>query len=258
MTKSEYLSNSAKLLAVVSALLLVANFLVSFCGDTELLFSLGQKLSNLSFYVAMVLGFLAFNGEGIAYKRAREYKSKKFTTILKIFLVYAFVFRFFKTLVENALVKNGATDWSGLLTALFCAMLNAVASYGFLLTLVSLRYVFRDSFAKKLFATEAFSFLVGVVYNVFKLFNYVVVKYNFAGFNQSLNALFMNEGVLHTLCVLQYLLNFVMFVVVMRHYSRLAIGEQEAFKSSQEMRSKAKSIYKSDCVGIDTLDDDFS
>lgn len=258
MTKSEYLSNSAKLLAIVSALLLVANFLVSFCSDTELLFSLGQKLSNLSFYVAMILGFLAFNGEGIAYKRAREYKNKKFTTVLKIFLVYAFVFRFFKTLVENALVEEGATDWSGLLAALFCAMLNAVASYGFLLMLVSLRYVFRDSSSKKLFAVETVSFLVGVVYNVFKLFNYVVAKYNFAGFSQSLNAIFVNEGVLHTLCVLQYFLNFVMFIFVMLHYSHLAVGEQETFKSTQKMRPKAKNIYKSDCVGIDTLDDDFS
>lgn len=257
MTKSEYLSNSAKLLAVSSALLLAANFLTSFGGGSVALAQTGQKLSNVSFYVVMVLGFLAFNGEGIAYKRSREYKSKRFTTVLKLFLVYAFAFRFFKNPVEGALITQGASDFTGFMASVFCSLLNTVASYGFLLTLVSLRYVFRDISFKKLFSAEAVSFLVGVVYNAYKLFNYVVVKYDFKGMGEGVSSLFSNDTVLHSLCILQYLANFIMFILVMRHYSVMAVTEQETRKKSQKKLVPAQSIYKSECVGIDTLDDDF-
>ena len=89
MTKSDYLSNSGKLLMISSALLLIVNALVYFGAEGTMAADLGQRLSNISFYAVLIMGFLAFNGEGIGYKRSRDFIKKKRTRILKFFLVFA-------------------------------------------------------------------------------------------------------------------------------------------------------------------------
>ena len=83
MTRAEYLSNSSKLLLICSCLLFAVNSL-SFAGMyTDAFANLLPKLTNISFYVILVLGFLAFNGEGIAYKHSRQRNHKKKTVMLK-------------------------------------------------------------------------------------------------------------------------------------------------------------------------------
>ena len=76
MAKSSYLSNSAKLLIAVSALLFIANTLLtlgSFAGIQNFT-DLGSSLSNTALYIVLIIGFIAFNGEGVGHKRYKDRK----------------------------------------------------------------------------------------------------------------------------------------------------------------------------------------
>ena len=81
MTKSDYLSNSSKILLISSILLFVANALAFISSFNENFVFVAGKLSTISFYVVFILGFLAFNGEGIAFKHSKEIQKKKKTSM---------------------------------------------------------------------------------------------------------------------------------------------------------------------------------
>ena len=137
MAKSSYFSNSAKLLSIVSALLFVANGLVaigSFLAN-ETLFNLGSSLSNLDVYVVLVLGYIAFNGEGLGHKRFGDRKSKKATAFFKLHIVFCFVMNFIKSGIEMAVLSvEGA---GGVAARLVMSLVSTAGSYGFLLCAVS-------------------------------------------------------------------------------------------------------------------------
>lgn len=258
MTKSDYLSNSAKLLMVSSILLLVTNALVYLSDDGTMLAGLGQKLSTISFYAVLIMGFLAFNGEGIAYKRRRDFAKKKRATVLKAFLVFAFLFRYIKTPVENGVLSIEADSVAGVGARFLLSGVNTVASYGFILTLVSLWFLVRDVNIKILFCAESVSFLCGVVYNGYKLLNYTVTKYGMVSLGDFFVSTFSSQKVLQALCLVQFFVNVVMCLLVMNYYGKLALTEQEEQKKTQKKAMPARRIYNTDCVGIDTLDDDYS
>jgi hypothetical protein len=48
-----------------------------------------------------------------------------------------------------------------------------------------------------------------------------------------------------------------MFLVAAIHYNKIASTEKEEYQSSQKKLEPLLSIYNTDCVGIDTLDDDY-
>ena len=96
MTKAEYLSNSAKLFSINGIILFVANafiFAGSFNAD---LGAYGTKLSSYTFYIIAVLSFLGLNGEGVGYKRHRDFSNRKRTRVLKLLLLFVFLIRFIK------------------------------------------------------------------------------------------------------------------------------------------------------------------
>ena len=88
MTRSDYLANSARLLMISSGFLFVVNFLSLLGTYVDSVKGFSATITNVCFYVVLVLGFLAFNGEGIAYKHSRQIKNKKKTVILKIISNY--------------------------------------------------------------------------------------------------------------------------------------------------------------------------
>lgn len=258
MTKSEYLSNSAKLLMISSILLLVANALSYFGAEGTVLAELGQKLSSFSFYAVLVMGFLAFNGEGIGYKRGRDYVKKKRTTVLKLFLIFAFLFRYVKAAVEAMVLSTSPEGLVGIIARLLMGAVNMVASYGFILTLASLWFLIRDIDTKALFALESASFLCGVIYNVYKVLNYTVTKYGVTVFGDFVVSVFSVQRVMQVMCLVQFSLNAIMCLAIMLHYNKMVAAEQVEHTKAQKSLYSARRIYNTDCVGIDTLDDDFS
>lgn len=257
MTKSDYLSNSAKLLLICSSFLFVVNFLAFFGMYSDALSGVSAKLTTACFYVVLVLGFLAFNGEGIAYKHSRQPGHKKKTVALKILLLSAFLIRFIKAPVEAAVLSSEAHSFGGVLGRLFLGVFNTVASYGFLLTVVALWYIFRDSGVKKLLLPECIAFFSGVLYNTYKMLNYSVTKYGLDFFGELFVTAFGNGKVLNALCLVHFLCDIVMFALVLKAYNLRAITEQKEKALITKKMVTTRKIYSTDCFGLDTLEDDF-
>lgn len=261
MTRSDYISSSAKLLFISSLLLLVANIFTMFSDLGSKMAETGSTLSTISFYVVFLFSFIAFNGEGIAHKRGREFKKKRITTLLKLAVLFPFLYRFVKVYVIGLfrllIVINGNESFENFAN-IFLAVINTFASYGYVLMLVSLWYLFRDSNQKSLFLAESASFLVSICYSIYKVFYYAINNYKLDGLGQMFSEMFSNKAVYNGLCIAQYALNGVMFLIVAIHYGKKAKGEQEAYKQAQKKSNPAINIYNTDCVGIDTLDDNFS
>ncbi len=257
MTKSDYLANSSKLLLICSCFLFVVNSL-SFIGMfSDVFSSITPKLTTACFYAVLVLGFLAFNGEGIAYKHSRQRNYKKKTVILKAILLSAFLIRFIKTPVEGFALGVDAGSISGAIARFGLGVFNTVASYGFLLTVVALWYIFRDGTNKKLFVPQLFAFVSGLSYNAFKIFNYSVTKYDFTYFGEVFNKAFSNPLVLNVLCLVHFFCDIVMFAVVLKYYDAKAITEQNEKMAITKRMVTSRKIYSTDCFGLDTLEDDF-
>jgi hypothetical protein len=53
-------------------------------------------------------------------------------------------------------------------------------------------------------------------------------------------------------------MNILMFLVAAIHYSKLASSEKEEYRQAQKKLEPTLNIYNTDCIGIDTLDDDFA
>lgn len=257
MAKSSYFSNSAKLLSIVSALLFAANAMVavgSFLVN-ESLSGLGSSLSNLDVYLVLVLGYIAFNGEGLGHKRYGDRKRKKATAFLKLHLVFCFVMNFLKSGIEMTVLSvEGA---GGVVARLVMSVISTAGSYGFLLCAVSLWYILRDSQEKKLVTIEIIAFVFGILYNGYKTFNYAVGKYGITAFGSMFTDIFSNDSAMKILCLLQFAFNIIMFALVANYYGKKGEKEQEALDEKAKDLPKAKNVYKDEGFGIDTLEDDF-
>lgn len=258
MVKSDYFSNSAKILAVLSALLLAANvFVIIGENTTENVASYATMFSNLMLYLGLILGYIAFNGEGIGHRNARNRKNKKVTLFLKIILIYAFAQRYFKGSLENIAVSFPASSVSGTLSRVIMGIISTVGSYGFVMAAVSFWYIIRDGANKKLLLFEVPAFCASLFYNVFKMFNYTVVKYNATLFGNMFVDLFSNTRIMQFLCIVQFALDVVMFVGVASVYSKIATAENEENEKNNKKLIRARSVYEPDGFGIDYFEDKY-
>lgn len=257
MTKSEYLSNSAKILMICSIMLFVSNALVYMSGLSETIALIGSKASDITFYVVFIIGFLAFNGEGIAYKRSRDLKSKKKTVLLKFIIAFVFILRYIKSPIENIGLSVSADSLGGTFSRLGLGLLSTVASYGFVFLVCALLYLLRDNGNKKLLVFESIAFLAGVINNIFKVFRYSVTKYGLASIGDELVDVFSNETVTCVLSLSQFALCIVMFSVVVMEYNKLILDEYNEHETAKKRANFSRQIYNTDCIGIDTMEDDF-
>ncbi|MEE1503044.1 MAG: hypothetical protein UGF89_02210 [Acutalibacteraceae bacterium] len=257
MAKSSYFSNSAKLLSIVSALLFAANAMVavgSFFAN-ESLFRLGSSLSSFDVYVVLVLGYIAFNGEGLGHKRYGNRKNKKAAAFFKLHIIFCFIMNFLKSGIEMTILSvEGA---GGVVARFVMSLISTAGSYGFLLCAVSFWYILRDSQEKKLVSVEVIAFAFGVLYNGYKTLNYAVDKYGITIFGSMFSDLFSNDEVMKTLCLLQFIFNIIMFGYVAVCYGKKGEKEQEALDKKSKKLPKAKNVYKDEGFGIDTMEDDF-
>lgn len=257
MAKSSYLSNSAKLLIVVSALLFVANALltVGSFADNQSFTELGSNLSNKALYIVLVIGFIAFNGEGVCYKRHRDRKSKKITSYFKLHLFICFLMNFIKGAFD--MYAMSLTGTARTIACFIMSIVSTVITYGFLLCVVSVWYIFRDNSHKKLLPLEALSFIFGLIYNFYKLFNYVVAKYEITVFGSMFTELFGSNDVLRVLNLLYLTFTIIMFIQVARYYGKLGEKEQAELDRNAKVLNPARNVYKDEGFGIDTLEDEF-
>jgi len=257
MAKSTYFGNSAKLLSVVAALLFAANgfsALGSFFGK-ESLQSLGTSLSSLVLYVGLILCYVAFNGEGVGHKRYRDRKRKKITGVLKLNLFFCFILNYLKgSLDYTAMSLDGG---KGIVARFLMSLVSTVGSYGFLMCAVSFWYIFRDSHKKELLPLEFSAFFFGLLYNLYKLFNYAVGKYQITALGDLFTELFSNNNVLKILCLLQLFFDILMFIQVFLYYKKLGDEEQAVLDNNVKELPRARNVYKDEGYGIDTLEDDF-
>ena len=257
MIKSNYLSNSAKLLIIVSALLLATNTLLalgSFTNNLRLT-ELGSSLSGTSLYVVLVIGFIAFNGEGVCYKRLRNRKRKKITDYFKWHIFICFLMNFIKGAFDMYVMS--LTGVTRTIACFIMSFVSTAITYGFLLCIVSIWYIFRDKSCKKLLLFEVTAFIFGLIYNGYKFFNYAIVKYEITVWNDGFKMLFSDDSAMKLLCILQLVFDIIMFAMVAYHYGELALSEQEEAQKNAKVHFNARNVYKDEGFGIDTLEDDF-
>ncbi len=259
MAKSTYLSNSAKILAALSGMLLFANILVAVgsMGNLPAVSSLATSYSNLCLYVVLIMGYIAFNGEAVCHKRNRERKKKKLLGFFKLLLLICFLLRYIKAVPENLAMAIPSESLGGILARLGVSLLSTVGSFGFLFGAVSFWYLIRDKENTKLLLPELVSVMISVLYNVFKFFNYAVGKYEITAFGESFTAIFSQNEISQILCVFQFLFNLIMLVCVTVFYSKKGESEQKILDENTKELKKARNVLKEEGFGIDTFEDDF-
>lgn len=257
MTKSDYLSNSSKLLLICSCLLFVNSTFTILSGMFDGAKSLASAFTTICFYGVLVMGFLAFNGEGISYKHTKSVKKRRATMILKMILVSVFLFRYVKTPISTFLLSFDVESASGVISRLFMSFLNTIASYGFLMTIIALWFVLRDKTVKKISVLSFCALFSGLLYNGFKFINYSVVKYGVPVEDNVFSNVFTNELYLNIFALIQFGFNIAMCVAAFRYYESLIMAEHEEKEKNIKKMITARNIYSTDCVGIDTLEDDF-
>ncbi len=259
MAKSTYLSNSAKILAALSGMLLLANILVAVgsMGDLPRVSQLATSFSNLCLYVVLVMGYVAFNGEAVCHKRNRDRKKKKLLGFFKLLLLICFLLRYIKAVPENLAMAVPVQSLGGILARLGVSLLSTVGSFGFLFGSVSLWYLIRDKENPKLLLPELISVMISVLYNAFKFFNYAVGKYEITAFGEAFTSFFSQNEISQILCIFQFLFNLIMLVCVTVYYSEKGESEQEILDKNTKELKKARNVLKEEGFGIDTLEDDF-
>jgi hypothetical protein len=257
MTKSEYLSNSAKLLSISSIILFVANAFIFAGMFSSELGAYGEKVSNYTFYIVFALNFLALNGESIGYKRHRDFKNRKFTRVLKYILLFTFLIRFIKKPVESLFLFIGGKGVTLILSKLFLGFFNTFATYGFLFTMISLLYLMRDKDENKLFYIESATFFSGILCAVYRSFNYSVTKYELTEIGDGLVTILSNDYIKYVLVLVEFLLFIIMCFIVRKHFDSKILDEQDEKIKARKNMLVAPKIYNTDHLGLDTLEDDF-
>ncbi len=259
MAKSSYLSNSAKILSVLAGMMLLANTLIavgSFSGNANIA-RWGSSFSNFCFYVILVMGYIAFNGEAVGHKRNHDRKRKKVLGFFKLLLFFCFLFSYVKRIPEMAVMSLPADSVGGVVARLGMSLLATVGSYGFVFCALSLWYVVRDFGNMKLMLVQLVSFLISLCYNTFKFFNYAVGKYKITALREGFTAIFVDSDIMQVLCIFQFLFNLVMLVCITIYYGKKGDEEQKILDRNVKTLCKARNILKDEGYGIDTLEDDF-
>ena len=259
MAKSTYLSNSAKILAALSGMLLFANILVAIgsIGGIPAVSKFATSYSNLCLYVVLIMGYIAFNGEAVCHKRNRDRKKKRLLGAFKLLLFLCFILRYIKVVPENLATTIPAESFGGILARLGVSLLSTVGSFGFLFGAVSLWYLIRDKENTKLLLPELVSFMISLVYNIFKFFNYAVEKYQITAFGESIASIFSQNSIAQILCVFQFFFNLIMLIMVTVYYSKKGESEQKILDKNTKELKKARNVLKEEGFGIDTFEDDF-
>ena len=258
MSKNNYISNSARLLSIGAAILFIAN-VITFLAAVSPWFSenyavVCAKAPNLAFYSFSIIAFIAFNGEGVGYKRSREAKKKKVTVAFKWYTAFVFAFMFFKTALIRKVSATDVASSSGVLARIGLSVLMTVLSFSFLLFFASLWYLKRDKNKKILASAETAALVLSAVYSVYRVMNYITVGYGVASFG-GFGELFSSEMLTHVLCLVQYAAVIIMLALIKVKYADLAAIDEENDEKTKKELINVNSLYENEQYGLDARDD---
>lgn len=259
MAKSSYLSNSAKILAVLSAMLLLANILVAVgsMGISADVSKIATSFSNLCLYVVLVMGYVAFNGEAVCHKRYRNRKRKKLLGFFKLLLLLSFLSRYIKVVPENFVMTIPAQSTGGIVARFLMSLLSTACSFGFLFGAISLWYFIRDKEHTRLLFPQLLSLMLSIIYNFFKFMNYAVGKYQVTVLGEGISEIFARDEIAQLLCIFQFIVNMTMLICVAVFYGKKGDEEQEILDKNTKVLKKARNVYNDEGYGIDTFEDDY-
>lgn len=252
MLKQRFLKNSAKVIAVSTALLFISNVIL--WGVYEFPFieeklGLFAKLPNLSVYIFTLLTYLALNDEKAAHRKIKDMKSQKKVKVLKGFLIFVFASHFFVGKINkffgglNSVAADAFAD-------AFCI----VASFSFFLLLLSVWYFFRDKKEGTTNYAALISIAVTTVYVAFKFIT-ARVPLILSAFSQS-DVLIFTQRVQYSFCLLQYFVSIVMLLLTRRHYEKKECkAEEEEKKKEKPERPQVINLETEEGYGIDFIDD---
>lgn len=256
MTKSNYLSSAAKYFAIVSALILLPN-LFSMLGSSDQVAELAVKITSFSFYLIIALTYIALNGEGIAYRKNNMIEKLKSVVALKRYLLFSVIINFAKNYLERKVVGFSGNNGIKLLLQFSTSVLFSVTSFSFVVAVVLIWYLKRDKVISKLFKVEIVAIACGVLYNLFKVFNYTVETYGLKIYGETLTTIFESKMISGCLCVGCCIVFIVVFIVISKYYNTLSLKEEEERKNLLALRKTTVDICKEDGYGIDFVEDDF-
>ncbi len=256
MTKSNYLSSAAKYLAIVSALILLPN-LFSLLGNSDSIIELAGKITKFSFYLVIALTYIALNGEGIAYRKNNMIEKLKSVVVLKRYLFFSVVVNFAKNYIERKVFTFSGNSVVKLFLQFSSSFLFSVTSFSFVVVVVLVWYLKRDKGISKIFNLEAFAIEFGVIYNVFKIFNYTVESYGLKIYGEALTAIFANSMITSILCVNCCVIFIASFIIISKYYNSLSLKEEEERRNLLALRKTTVDIFKEEGYGIDSVEDDF-
>lgn len=256
MTKSSYLSSAAKYFAIVSALILLPN-LFSMLGTFEKIAELTGRITGFSFYLIIVLIYVALNGEGIAYRKNRLTEKLRATVYLKRYLLFSVIINFSKNYLERKVFTYSGSNVIRAFWELSSSFLFSVTSFSFVVTVVLIWYLKRDKEIKGLAKIEMTAIISGVIYNLFKALSFPVESYGTKIYGEALIRFFSFQIIGNILCVLCCIVFIITFIVISKKYTSLFEKEEEERKSLLALRKTTKDIYKKDGYGIDSAEDDF-
>lgn len=246
MEKNGYISTASKYFAVSSVILLVSNILTLLGAWVPYADTLAKKTSGILLIVITVMMYVAFNGEGVGYRRSLQRRAKKITGLFKLLIVFNIAFYYAKNKAVESVALSGEVN-----KKLLLSLVTAAMSFSFVLMLVALRNLVRDKNNKPLLLVDASAFSVSVVYFVFKLIRYSV-SYGAFSVGGAFGAVLVSQTVMELICILQYVADIFMFIATARMY-RTTASQVDSPTSAFPTRN----AYNTDLVGTDTLEDDW-
>lgn len=259
MSKSNYLSSAAKYFAGVSFLILITNLfstVARITGEQQIL-SLTSKITSFSFYLIILLAFVALNGERIAYRNVRDFSKLKVMINLKRVFFAVVVLNFSSNYIEKSVSSYMGSFALKTVLQVSSSFLFSVSSFSFLVVIVLFWYYKRDKLHGKISVMELTSVIIGIIYNVFKALNFSVTKYQVIIYGKTLESFFLNQNILDALCILSCIIYIVVFISIANLYKKFVVNDDVERKKQLDSRRKTKDVYKSEGYGLDTAEDDF-
>lgn len=253
-----YYSKSSQLFFIGSIALFITkglSFAITFLPEVS---ASGTKfftnITEIAYYGFLVLAFLALNGEGVCYKRNREFVRKKSVSRLKRLVVFCFLGAFAKALANATVMNVSKTGAFGIAVRALCAFFLAAASLSFVLLSVSAHCFKRDRRFKKLRVFEAAALAVAVVYYVLRYVS-LLKGYEVSLLPDGVYNAVCSSNVLNVFCILQYFADALMFGAAYKTFGETAADEEKETEKNNEATRKCETLFSESGCGIDNFDD---
>lgn len=254
MNKNSYFSNAAKFLLIGTSMTFFAKLFSLLNGFIPAGFgsqSLLKNITDISFYGFLILAFIAFNGEGIAHKRNRNFKKNRATHHLKYFVFADLIILLLKNYLSVKAVSSPVQTVPGTVKRIIISLVICICSVSFTLFAVSVWYYIRDKSVNKVQVIEFVSVVVSGFYFIVRFVNQLSV-FGFHIFSGNFESFISSTLFTGILCLVQYALNITVFAVLYKLFSE---NDETVSADDAKMLRKANSLYFENGFGLDYADE---